>query len=153
MSSLILPRVSRRTVKLCKKTASRNTQMSGLSDIISNSWHRHLRQFVFVVSSQTASGCSRSWRCHRARLRCNSCDENNPASSYRFVCQSFLCTSCFQSPTRLGLGHKKSSQCFDRQTCKSWSKDPSCVHSNITKINHWKVIVKIVKFWLATSAA
>ena len=32
---------------------------------------------------------------------CNSCDENNPAISYCFVCQSFLCATCFQSHQRL----------------------------------------------------
>ncbi|XP_044164587.1 E3 ubiquitin-protein ligase TRIM71-like [Acropora millepora] len=33
--------------------------------------------------------------------KCNSCDENNPARSYCFVCQNFLCESCFQSHQRL----------------------------------------------------
>ncbi|XP_015765563.1 PREDICTED: E3 ubiquitin-protein ligase TRIM71-like [Acropora digitifera] len=28
--------------------------------------------------------------------RCNTCDKTNPATSYCFVCQSFLCASCFQ---------------------------------------------------------
>ena len=32
--------------------------------------------------------------------KCNSCDENNPATSYCFVCQSFMCESCFQSHQR-----------------------------------------------------
>ena len=32
---------------------------------------------------------------------CNSCDENNPATSYCFVCQTFMCESCFQSHQRL----------------------------------------------------
>ena len=40
--------------------------------------------------------------------KCNSCDENNPATSYCFVCQSFLCASCFQSHQRLKAtrGHR-----------------------------------------------
>ena len=33
--------------------------------------------------------------------KCNSCDENNPAASYCFVCQSFMCESCLQSHQRL----------------------------------------------------
>ena len=33
--------------------------------------------------------------------KCNSCDENNPAISYCFVCQSFMCESCFQAHQRL----------------------------------------------------
>ena len=33
--------------------------------------------------------------------KCNSCDENNPATSYCFVCQSFMCESCFQAHQRL----------------------------------------------------
>ena len=35
---------------------------------------------------------------------------------------------------------------------KSWSTDPSCVHSNITKINRWNFIAKNAKFPYATSA-
>ena len=33
--------------------------------------------------------------------KCSSCDENNAASSYCFVCQIFLCTSCFKAHQRL----------------------------------------------------
>ena len=33
--------------------------------------------------------------------KCNSCDESNPATSYCFVCQSFMCESCFQAHQRL----------------------------------------------------
>ena len=33
--------------------------------------------------------------------KCNSCDENNPATSYCFVCHSFMCESCFQAHQRL----------------------------------------------------
>ena len=40
--------------------------------------------------------------------KCNSCDENNPATSYCFVCQSFLCASCFQYHQRFKAtrGHR-----------------------------------------------
>ena len=62
MSSLILPRVSRQTGKLRKKTAANNNQMSSLPDFISHSRHRHLRQFAFFFSSQPTGGCSRSSR-------------------------------------------------------------------------------------------
>ena len=39
---------------------------------------------------------------------CSSCDENNTASSYCFVCQIFLCTSCFEAHQRLKTtrGHR-----------------------------------------------
>ena len=33
--------------------------------------------------------------------KCSSCDENNTASSYCFVCQIFLCTVCFEAHQRL----------------------------------------------------
>ena len=33
--------------------------------------------------------------------KCSSCDENNTASSYCFVCQIFLCTACFEAHQRL----------------------------------------------------
>ena len=40
--------------------------------------------------------------------KCGSCDENNTASSYCFVCQSFLCTPCFEAHQRLKAtrGHR-----------------------------------------------
>ena len=39
---------------------------------------------------------------------CDSCDENNPATSYCFVCQSFMCASCLQSHQRFKAtrGHR-----------------------------------------------
>ena len=33
--------------------------------------------------------------------RCNSCDENNTATCYCFVCQNFLCAACFEAHQRL----------------------------------------------------
>ena len=33
--------------------------------------------------------------------KCGSCDENNPASSYCFVCQNFLCSPCLEAHQRL----------------------------------------------------
>ena len=40
--------------------------------------------------------------------KCGSCDENNTASSYCFVCQNFLCTPCFEAHQRLKTtrGHR-----------------------------------------------
>ncbi|XP_015762189.1 PREDICTED: E3 ubiquitin-protein ligase TRIM71-like [Acropora digitifera] len=40
--------------------------------------------------------------------KCNTCDENNPATSYCFVCQTFMCASCFQSHQRFKAtrGHR-----------------------------------------------
>ena len=40
--------------------------------------------------------------------KCNSCDENNPATSYCFVCQTFMCAPCFQSHQRFKTtrGHR-----------------------------------------------
>ena len=40
--------------------------------------------------------------------KCNSCDENNPATSYCFVCQTFMCASCVQSHQRFKAtrGHR-----------------------------------------------
>ena len=40
--------------------------------------------------------------------KCGSCDENNTASSYCFVCQNFLCTACFEAHQRLKAtrGHR-----------------------------------------------
>ena len=40
--------------------------------------------------------------------KCGSCDENNTASSYCFMCQNFLCTPCFEAHQRLKAtrGHR-----------------------------------------------
>ena len=40
--------------------------------------------------------------------KCDSCDENNSASSYCFVCQNVLCTPCFEAYQRLKAtrGHR-----------------------------------------------
>ena len=40
--------------------------------------------------------------------KCSSCDDNNTASSYCFVCQIFLCTVCFEAHQRLKTtkGHR-----------------------------------------------
>ena len=40
--------------------------------------------------------------------RCSSCDENNTATCYCFVCQNFLCASCFEAHQRLKAtrGHR-----------------------------------------------
>ena len=40
--------------------------------------------------------------------KCGSCDENNTASSYCFVCENFLCTPCFEAHQRLKAtrGHR-----------------------------------------------
>ncbi|XP_068726651.1 E3 ubiquitin-protein ligase TRIM71-like [Montipora capricornis] len=40
--------------------------------------------------------------------RCSSCDENNTATCYCFVCQDFLCASCFEAHQRLKAtrGHR-----------------------------------------------
>ena len=62
ISSLILPRVSRQTGKLRKKTAANINQMSGLPGFISNPQHKHICQFAFFFSSQPTGGCSRSSR-------------------------------------------------------------------------------------------
>ena len=40
--------------------------------------------------------------------RCSSCEENNTATCYCFVCQNFLCTACFEAHQRLKAtrGHR-----------------------------------------------
>ena len=40
--------------------------------------------------------------------RCSSCEENNAATCYCFVCQNFLCTACFEAHQRLKAtrGHR-----------------------------------------------
>ncbi|XP_068676411.1 E3 ubiquitin-protein ligase TRIM71-like [Montipora foliosa] len=52
----------------------------------------HLNRLVDVLALEDGSVQSQ---------RCNSCDENNTAKCYCFVCQNFLCASCFESHQRL----------------------------------------------------
>ncbi|XP_068727755.1 E3 ubiquitin-protein ligase TRIM71-like [Montipora capricornis] len=59
----------------------------------------HLNRLVDVLALEDASVQSQ---------RCNSCDENNTATCYCFVCQDFLCASCFEAHQRLkaSRGHR-----------------------------------------------
>ncbi|XP_068725852.1 E3 ubiquitin-protein ligase TRIM71-like [Montipora capricornis] len=59
----------------------------------------HLNRLVDVLALDDTSLQSQ---------RCNSCDENNTATCYCFVCQIFLCTSCFEAHQRLKVtrGHR-----------------------------------------------
>ncbi|XP_068675726.1 E3 ubiquitin-protein ligase TRIM71-like [Montipora foliosa] len=59
----------------------------------------HLNRLVDVLALEDGSAQSQ---------RCNSCDENNTATCYCFVCQSFLCVSCFKAHQRLkaSRGHR-----------------------------------------------
>ena len=59
----------------------------------------HLNRLVDVLALEDGSVQSQ---------RCNSCDENNTATCYCFVCQNFLCASCFEAHQRLkaSRGHR-----------------------------------------------
>ncbi|XP_068726777.1 E3 ubiquitin-protein ligase TRIM71-like [Montipora capricornis] len=59
----------------------------------------HLNRLVDVLALEDDSVQSQ---------RCNSCDENNTATCYCFVCQNFLCASCFEAHQRLkaSRGHR-----------------------------------------------
>ena len=59
----------------------------------------HLNRLVDVLALEDGSVQSQ---------RCNSCDENNSATCYCFVCQDFLCASCFEAHQRLkaSRGHR-----------------------------------------------
>jgi len=59
----------------------------------------HLNRLVDVLALEDGSVQAQT---------CDTCDKNNPATRYCFVCQSFICTSCFQSHQRLKAtrGHR-----------------------------------------------
>ncbi|XP_068726419.1 E3 ubiquitin-protein ligase TRIM71-like [Montipora capricornis] len=59
----------------------------------------HLNRLVDVLALDDTSVQSQ---------RCNSCDENTTATCYCFVCQIFLCASCFEAHQRLKVtrGHR-----------------------------------------------
>ena len=52
----------------------------------------HLNRLVDVLALEDSNTQSQ---------RCNSCDENIMATCYCFVCQNFLCASCFEAHQRL----------------------------------------------------
>ena len=59
----------------------------------------HLNRLVDVLALEDGTVQSQ---------RCNSCDEDNIATCYCFVCQNFLCASCFEAHQRLkaSRGHR-----------------------------------------------
>ena len=59
----------------------------------------HLNRLVDVLALEDGSVQTQ---------RCNTCDENNSVTSYCFVCQSFLCASCFKYHQRFKAtrGHR-----------------------------------------------
>ncbi|KAL9983985.1 hypothetical protein ACROYT_G006235 [Oculina patagonica] len=59
----------------------------------------HLNRLVDLLALRDGSGEAQ---------RCSSCDENNTATCYCFVCQNFLCTACFEAHQRLKAtrGHR-----------------------------------------------
>ena len=59
----------------------------------------HLNRLVDVLALRDGS---------RQAQKCSSCDENNTATCYCFVCQNFLCTACFDAHQRLKAtrGHR-----------------------------------------------
>ena len=59
----------------------------------------HLNRLVDVLALEDGSVQSQ---------KCNSCEENNTATCYCFVCQNFLCASCFEAHQRLkaSRGHR-----------------------------------------------
>ena len=59
----------------------------------------HLNQLVDVLALNDSGAQAQ---------KCGSCDENNTASFYCFVCQNFLCTPCFEAHQRLKAtrGHR-----------------------------------------------
>ena len=118
MSSLILPWVSRLTGKLRKKTATNNHQMSGLPDFLSNSRHRYLRQFAFIVSSQPTGGCSRSWRWHRSDSEMQHLWREQRGNKLLFCLPELSMRILFSIPPTL-QGYKRSSKCFNGQLTSS----------------------------------
>ena len=99
MSSLILPGVSRQTCKLRKETAKSDNQIPETDTFENLPSSFHLNRLVDVLALEDGSIQSQ---------RCNSCDENNTATCYCFVCQDFLCASCFEAHQRLKAtrGHR-----------------------------------------------
>ncbi|XP_068725851.1 E3 ubiquitin-protein ligase TRIM71-like [Montipora capricornis] len=72
-------------------------------DHLPSSFHRN--QLVDVLPLEDGSIQSQ---------RCNSCDENNTATCYCFVCQNFLCAACFEAHQRLKASRGHPSVLIDK---------------------------------------
>ena len=129
MYSLILPRMSWQTCKFCKKTATSDNQMSGLSDIFSNSWRRLVQEFACILSSQPTGGCSRSkrWRHTGPEMQQLWWEQHRFLLLFRLPNIPLHCVFWSSSATE---DHKRSSQCCDRQIkCARCSRaDPQTRH-------------------------
>ena len=114
MYSLVLPRVSRQTRKFCKKTATSDNQVSGLSDIISNSWRTLVQEFTCILSSQPTGGCSRSkrWRQTDPEMQQLWWEQHCFLLLFRLPNIPLHCLFWSSSATE---DHKRSSQCCDRE--------------------------------------
>ena len=129
MYSLILPRMSWQTRKFCKKKPSSDNQMSGLSDIISNSWRRLVQEFACILSSQPTGGRSRAkrWRHTGPEMQQLWWEQHRFLLLFRlpnFPLYFLLWSSSAPED------HKRSSQCCDREIkCARCSRvDPQTRH-------------------------
>ena len=114
MYSLILPPVPWQTRNFCKKTTTSDDQMSGLSDIISNSWRRLVQQLSHILSSQPASRCSRSkrWRRTGPEMQQLWWEQHRFLLLFRLPNIPLHCLFWSSSATE---DYKRSSQCCDRE--------------------------------------
>ena len=109
MSTLFLSAVYRQTRRICKKKVRNDDQMFTLSGLLSDPWRRHVWQPSYIFSSQPIGRSPRSEKNDGEEAqRCSSCEENNTATCYCFVCQTFLCKDCFDAHQRLKAtrGHR-----------------------------------------------
>ena len=114
MYSLILPPVPWQTRNFCKKTTTSDDQMSGLSDIISNSWRRLVQELSHILSSQPAGRCSRSkrWRRIGPEMLQLWWEQHRFLLLFRLPNVPLHCLFWSSSATE---DHKRSSQCCDRE--------------------------------------
>ena len=129
MYSLILPRVSWQTRKFCKKTATSGNQMSGLSDIISNSWRRLVQEFASILSSQSIGGCSRSKRWRHTDPEMQQLWWEQYCFLLLFRMPNIPLHFLFWSSSA-PEDHKRSSQCCDREitSARCSRVDPQTCH-------------------------
>ena len=129
MYSLILSWVSWQTRKFCKKTATSDNQMPGLSDIVSNSWRRLVQEFACILSSQPIGGCSRSkrWRHTGPEMQQLWWEQHCFLLLFRLPNIPLHCLFWSSSAPE---DHKRSSQCCDREIkCARCSRaDPQTRH-------------------------
>ena len=106
----------------------------------------HLNRLVDVLALEDGTVQTR---------KCNTCEENNQAKSYYFVCQSFMCASCFQYHQRFKATRGHRNVLMDNlqaEDVQELIQRPVMCSQQYHEDQPMEFYCEVVKFWFATSA-